>query len=735
VDSPIKVPLLWGTDAVHGHSNVHGATIFPHNIGLGAAHDVALAARVAQATGRAVRATGIQWVFAPTLAVARDDRWGRTYESFAEDPAQVRAYGQAVVAGLQAGPDADARVVATAKHFIGDGGTEFGRDQGVTPAAPAELIAVHGQGYLGALDAGVQTVMVSFNSWNAIAEGRDPGKLHGSRALISGLLKEHLGFDGLVVSDWNGIAQVPGCGNASCAQAINAGIDMVMVPDDWRDFITNTLALVRSGQIPLSRIDDAVSRILRVKLRAGLFEQRPSGSVHAGRDSALLERDLAREAVRKSLVLLKNNAGVLPLSRRQRVLVVGDSADSIANQSGGWTLSWQGTGNSNADFPHAQSILAGLQQALGAGQVVYSPDARGIDVSAFDAVVAVVGETPYAEGRGDIPPSGTLQHSSRYPQDLAVLKAVTGRGRPVVTVLLSGRPLYVNDLLNRSDAFVAAWLPGSEGAGLADVLLRGTDGGVAHDFQGSLSFSWPARICQTPLNRGDGGYAPLYALGHGLRYAGPPAALQAALPEDPQPQGGCGAQSGLAIFNQTAQPPYSLQLKSPHDRWQPTDIALDPNSVIELPDAQIRTVQIQTQQDAQRVAWRGPARLQAWSASAAVLSQYRDAALMFDVRVEVAPTSTVALGMGCGEACGGAVDLSRVLRGLPLQMARTLKIPLACLVRAGVDLGHVERPFSLDATAPFTAAFAQIHIASGAALDADALACAELPPVPATERP
>jgi beta-glucosidase len=730
VASPVKVPLIWGTDAVHGHNNVFGATVFPHNIGLGAAHEPELAGRLAAATARAVRASGIRWVFAPTVAVARDPRWGRAYESWSEDPAVVRAYAQAHVAGLQGQLQDDDKVMATAKHFIGDGGTDQGRDQGITRASIDELRDVHAQGYYGALAADVQTVWVSYNSWSPLAEGSDPGKLHGSRTMLTDLLKGRLGFDGLVVSDWNGINQVPGCSNASCPQAINAGIDMIMVPDDWKAFIANTLAQVKSGAIPLARIDDAVSRILRVKLRAGLVGQRPSTGAHAGRTASTQARELAREAVRKSLVLLKNRGGVLPLARSSRVLVVGAAADSIQQQTGGWTLSWQGTGNSNADFPDGDSILAGLVQALGANQVVYSPTALGMDVKSFDAVIAVVGETPYAEGNGDIPPSGTLQHTSRQPQDLALLKAVAGRGRPVVTVLLSGRPLFVNDLLNRSDAFVAAWLPGSEGAGIADLLLRKADGGIDHDFQGRLSFSWPKAACQAPLFAGMPGYAPLFPLGFGLRY-GPaaPSPADAALDES-HPDGGCGASRVLTLFQQSAVPPYALHLGSPAGRWPEAALARDPLTVHQRPDATVSTVQINTQQDAQRVAWTGPARLFVWSPSSAALSTYRNAALVFDLRVVRAPDAAVTLGMGCGDRCRGALDVTRLLRALPLETRRTLKLPLACFAAAGVDLSRVDQPFILSTSAAFTADVAHLRIVAGAARDTDAIACAELPTNP-----
>lgn len=498
----LAIPVIWGTDAVHGHNNVRGATLFPHNIGLGAARDAELVERIAEATAHSVRATGIGWVFAPTVAVAQDPRWGRTYESWSSDPALVHDYAAAYVRGAQGSFNDDGNVVVTAKHYIGDGATENGRDQGVALVGRRTMINVHGQGYYSALEAGAQTVMASFNSWNDRDGGFDFGKMHGSRELLTDALKDKMGFDGFVVSDWNGIAQVPGCSNDSCAQAINAGIDMVMVPDDWKAFIANTTAQVERGEIPLARIDDAVTRILRVKLRSGLFEHAPASSRHAGKPASVQHRELARRAVRESLVLLKNEGKVLPLRRDARVLVVGASADSVSNQSGGWSLTWQGTENTAADYQNADSLLAALRAELGAGQVSYSADATGLDPTAFDVVLAVIGETPYAETNGDILASDTVSHSRRHPQDLAVLQAAKATGKPVVTVFYSGRPMYANDLLNASQAFVAAWLPGSEGKGITDVLVA-SGKGPQQDFRGRLSFPWPGQPCPPPIDRPD----------------------------------------------------------------------------------------------------------------------------------------------------------------------------------------------------------------------------------------
>jgi beta-glucosidase len=514
-DMKVKVPLLWGTDAVHGHSNVYGATLFPHNIGLGAARDPELIREIGRATGRAVRATGVNWAFAPTVAVVQDERWGRSYEGFSADPALVRAYGRAYVEGLQGDFKSPSNVVATAKHYMGDGGTADGVNEGENRSSRADMINVHAQGYYGALSAGVQTVMASYSSWNDVAAGVDYGPMHGSKTMLTDVLKTKMGFDGFVISDWDGVTRVPGCTRSHCPQAINAGVDMVMVPIDWREFIDNTVKDVESGVIPMSRIDDAVTRILRVKMRAGLFGNRPSSDPYTHTPSALQARALARRAVRESLVLLKNDRDVLPLKPGAKILVVGKNADSLADQAGGWTISWQGADNTNADFRHADSILTAIRTADAGGSVVYSATGKDVDPGAFDVIIAVVGETPYAETAGDIRLPAPLAHSVRHPEDLAVLQAVAGHGRPVVTVFESGRALYANDLLNASDAFVAAWLPGSEGKGVTDVLFRRADGKVGYDFHGVLPFKWPAVACPRP------GTAALFPVGYGLTYAKP----------------------------------------------------------------------------------------------------------------------------------------------------------------------------------------------------------------------
>lgn len=514
-DMKVPVPLIWGIDAVHGNNNVAGATIFPHNIGLGAAHHPGLVYRIGRATAKSVRATGIGWAFAPTVAVVQNQRWGRAYEGYSSDSALVARYGAALIRGLQGKLTGDGDVLASVKHFAGDGGTFNGIDQGETRVSPKDYARIHGAGYYSALDADVQTVMVSYNSLTL--DGQPMGKMHGNRAMVSGVLKQKLGFDGLVVSDWNAIEQIPGCKRDHCPQAINAGTDVFMVPDNWKTFIANTVADVREGRVPMERIDDAVTRILRVKFRTGLFARPISAGRFTGDAAALVDRPLAQEAVRKSAVLLKNDAPaagtrpLLPLSPNKRILVVGAAADSFPMQSGGWSITWQGDETDNQDYPVGETLLGGLRRVYGAGAVTYSPDGDAFAPGKFDVVVAVLGEKPHAEMKGDVRWPEPMAHSRQYADQAAMLDRLAGKGVPVLSVLYSGRTVYANDLINKSDAFVAAFLPGSEAGALADLLA----GSMALDFTGRLSFSWPNTPC---ITNGEPASESQFARGFGLSY-------------------------------------------------------------------------------------------------------------------------------------------------------------------------------------------------------------------------
>jgi beta-glucosidase len=511
------IPIVWGTDAVHGHNNVIGATLFPHNIGLGATRDAKLIQRIGEVTAIEVAVTGIDWTFAPTVAVVRDDRWGRTYEGYSEDPEIVRTFAERMTIGLQGAPGTAAfldgnHVIATAKHFIGDGGTNLGVDRGDTLSSELQLRDIHGQGYFSSLSAGALTVMASYNSWRG-------WKLHGHEHLLTDVLKQQMGFDGPVVSDWDGVDEVQGCSKDHCAQAINAGIDLVMVPTEWRSFLERTIAEVKAGAISEARIDDAVTRILRLKYRAGLFDKgKPSSrplANHRELIGAPEHRAVARQAVRESLVLLKNKNGVLPLTPRSKVLVAGSGANNLGKQTGGWSITWQGTENTNADFPGSTSVLAGIRAAVdkAGGSVEYN--VKGEFSNKPDVAIVVFGEEPYAEYAGNVK---TLDYVSPNDVDLQLLKKLRAAGIPVVSVFFSGRPMWINPELNVSDAFVAAWLPGTEGGGVADVIFKKANGKVNHDFTGKLSFSWPKRVDQPNLNRNDAGYDPLFPYGFGLTY-------------------------------------------------------------------------------------------------------------------------------------------------------------------------------------------------------------------------
>jgi beta-glucosidase len=494
--SRLGIPIIFGIDAVHGHSNVFGATIFPHNIGLGATRNPDLVRRIGEITAREVSATGIPWNFAPCLCVARDERWGRTYESFGEDP-EIASMMTTYIDGLQGDDLADpTTVLATAKHWIGDGGTVNGVDQGDTVMTEDQLLAVHGGPFVAAIERGVGSVMPSYSSWNGT-------KLHGDEYLLTSVLRTDLGFEGFVISDWAAIDQIPGDYASDVRTAINAGVDMVMVPNEYRLFVDTLRAEVEAGNVPVERIDEAVTRILDAKFALGLFDRPVSDRTRLDEIGSAEHRAVARQAVRESLVLLQND-GVLPLSASvDEILVAGMNADDIGHQSGGWTITWQGGGG---DITEGTSILDGIEAAVGPSTTV-TFDRRATGPLTADVGVVVVGERPYAEGRGD-----ALDLSLSRP-DVEAIERVCA-AMPCVVVLVSGRPMVVTDLLPSIDAFVAAWLPGSEGAGVADVLF-----GEA-DFTGTLPMSWPRSMEQVPINVGDPDYDPLFPYGFGLSMAG-----------------------------------------------------------------------------------------------------------------------------------------------------------------------------------------------------------------------
>ncbi len=514
----LGIPLMWGVDAVHGHNKIYGATLFPHNIGLGATNNLALVKTVSEITAKQVIATGFDWTFSPSVSVVRDDRWGRTYESFAEQPGLVARVGAASILGYQ-GEVSDTgllqrdHIVATAKHFIGDGGTEGGIDRGDTKASEAELAALHAPGYQAAIEAGVLTIMASHNSWQGL-------RLHGHDYLLNTVLKGQMGFEGFVIGDWNSHALVDGCSNDHCPQAVNAGVDMFMVPNDWKAFIDKTVADVEAGRITQARIDDATSRILQVKIRAGLFTApKPSKRSLAGQTQWLngdKTKMVARQAVRESAVLLKNNQNTLPLHPKQKVLVTGPGAHNIPMQNGGWTISWQSTDTTNKDFPNATSIFQGVERAVTAAGGSVELSETGTYKTKPDVAIVAFGEPPYAEWQGDMP---HLAFQAKYPEGAEILERLQKQGIKTVGIFMSGRAMWVNRELNAADAFVAAWLPGTEGDGLAQLLFTHPSGKAAYDFTGRLPFSWPKDPAQSPLNPEQSDYAPLFKVGYGLDYS------------------------------------------------------------------------------------------------------------------------------------------------------------------------------------------------------------------------
>ena len=687
-DGRPAIPVIWGTDAVHGNNNIPGATLFPHNIGLGAARDRDLMREIGHVTAVETAAAGIDWTFAPTLAVVRDDRWGRTYESYSEEPQVQADYAGAVIEGVQGkvgtkeflAPD---HVIATTKHFLGDGGTG-GRDQGDARIPETTLRHIHLGGYPAAIEAGTQSVMASFSSWNG-------AKMHGNKSLLTGVLKDRLHFDGFVVGDWNGHGQVDGCTNESCAAAINAGLDMFMYSGTgWKTLYDNTLKQAQSGEIPAARLDDAVRRILRVKIRAGTFDRgRPSSRALAGKMNligAADHRAIARRAARESMVLLKNEGGLLPLKPSANILVAGGGADNIPQQAGGWSLTWQGGGTTNANFPNAESIWSGIDTAVKAAGGTATLSADGSFAKKPDAAIVVFGEQPYAEFKGDRP---NLEYSPEDKSDLELLRKLKAAGVPVVAVFLSGRPLWVNAELNASDAFVAAFLPGSEGGGVADVLFRKKDGAVANDFRGKLSFSWPKRPDQYVLNRSDPGYDPLFAFGYGLSYARP-----GTVPKlDEARPAGMAASSNGTIFGKGRVPEgWSITLVEQGQKVRLVGVTATTTTKRLTVSAADR----RRQEDARAFVWAGgpaEARVEASGPLDLTRESNGELSMVVDIRVDRAASNAVDLGMVSGDGKALTVPITKMLAaGKPGDWQQVI-VPLQCFAKRGIDMAHVTAPF------------------------------------------
>ena len=705
------IPIVWGTDAVHGHSNIIGATIFPHNVGLGATRDPELIERIGQVTAVEIRVTGQEWTFAPTVAVPQDYRWGRAYEGYSSDPSLVAAYVGSMIRGLQGPPStspilAGPYVAASTKHYLADGGTTDGRDQGDAAISELELRLIHGAPYIPAIENGVATIMTSFSSWNGV-------KLSAHRGLVTDVLKGRMNFDGMVITDWNAHGQVAGCSNASCPRAVDAGIDMFMAPDSWRMFYDSTLAQVRDGTIAMDRLDDAVARVLRLKERLGLFEMgKPSQRALSGEYHLLGAPDhraVAREAVRKSMVLLKNT-GVLPLQPGGRILVAGDAANDIARQSGGWTLSWQGTGLENDLFPGATSLWSGIEQAATAtgGSAQLSED--GTFTQRPDAAIVIFGETPYAEFQGDI---ATLQLRPELRGPIATMRRLKEQGIPVVAVMITGRPLYVNEALNTADAFVAAWLPGSEGAGVADMLFAGADGAPAFEFQGLLPTAWPATARH--------GGATLFPFGYGMRYADGPAAWTP-LPEDSGVTDD-GGDSGVFFERGVPASSWSLTV-SQADGANALRVTTVPAEAL---DGRVRIAATDhgVQEGARSFA------VDAHAQGAAIeLSTFDpidlsretngDMLLLTTVRRDAPIARTLSMAVSCDSApCGEAVPV-REFGALALGEWQTVGVLLKCFRATGADMTRITAPFRIatDGAAEISIA----RVALGSLSEADVIA-------------
>ena len=687
----IAIPLIWGIDAVHGHTNLKGAIVFPHNIGLGAMNNPDLMEQIAGVTAHELTVSGHDWTFAPTLAIPQDARWGRSYEGFSERPEIVKAYADRIVYGLQGHVGekdfmGTGHVISSAKHFLADGATENGVDQGDAKISEEELYKVHAAGYYSAIPAGVQTVMASFSSWNE-------RKLHGDKELLTDVLKGRLGFTGFVVGDWNGHGQVPGCTNTDCAQSLNAGLDMYMAPDSWKGLYESTMKHVKDGTVPMTRLDDAVRRILRVKIASGIFTKgAPSTRENAGNEKLLglpNNRAIARQAVRESMVLLKNNGGVLPLDASKTIMVIGDGADNIAKASGGWTLSWQGTGHTNDEFPNSQTILAGIQAAAKAagGKVIFSP--KGDSKVKADVIVAIYGEDPYAEFQGDrvnldFVPTGF---------DTNILDKFHGN-TPVVSVFLSGRPMWANPEMNNSDAFIAAWLPGSEGGGISDLLFQRD---ASYDFSGTLSFSWPSSAVVAADAK------PLFALGYGLNYKSNETLAE--LSEESGLEAVAVVSTGEFYNKGAAVAPWSLWLNTDDLDKQ---IGSFPTSVGGLIVSKTDHL---AQEDALRIKWTlgDSDQLRVSTEVPSDMSRQANGAmeLTFAAKSFNANT-TIKVGM-CNE--GGTCDKTFDIN-IAANDWKEYRISLSCFGDAGVDMTKVKTAFMLTAGAGVDVGIGNIRLES-----------------------
>jgi len=674
----LTIPILWGTDAVHGHNNVIGATIFPHNIGLGATRNPELIKEIGEAVAKEVLSTGIPWTFAPTITVPQNDTWGRTYEGYSEDPELVASLGQAMIFGLQGegddflGPN---HMLATAKHFIADGGTTDGIDQGNAVISEMGLKNLHGKPYFKALDACVQTIMASFNSWNG-------KKLHGSNYLLTNILKQQMNFDGLVVGDWNGHGQVKGCTNTSCPQAFNAGVDIFMVPDEWQELYKNTIKQVKNGSISKERLNDAVRRILRVKMQIGLLNGMKPHEYKFNFIGDPEHTKIARRAVRESLVLLKNNGNLLPLDPNMHYVIIGEAAQSINSQMGGWTITWQARENKNSDYKNVQNIYTILASYIisQGGSVEFSKD--GSYKKTPDTVIAIYGEEPYAEGDGD---RKDLQYQGKDSKYLSLMEKFSKQELPIVSIFLSGRPLEVNKQLNLSNAFVAAWLPGTAVEGIGDVIFT-KKGQINYDFKGKLSYSWPKYADQN-LNFKDANYSPLFPYGYGLNYS--------------------SIKNIVNIEEVNIEKEVNEIILFIGSAYSPGIEFVQEGSNVEQIQSDIYTSKLQNislykfdykkQDDAKNIKFFKSENYNAWGILANTLldiDYMKNPHYEIDLKVNRSGKSSIYFGATCAgngyEICRGTIDITKLFNNKKLADWSKIQLPISCLKEAGLDLSNMD---------------------------------------------
>jgi beta-glucosidase len=672
------IPILWGTDAVHGHNNVIGATIFPHNIGLGATRNTDLIKEIGQAVAKEVLSTGIPWTFAPTITVPQNDTWGRTYEGYSEDPELVAALGEAMILGIQGegdnflGPN---HMLSTAKHFIADGGTSNGVDQGDAVISELGLRNLHGEPYFKALDACVQTIMASFNSWNG-------EKLHGNKYLLTDVLKQQMNFEGFVVGDWNGHGQVKGCTNTSCPQSFNAGVDIFMVPDEWQELYKTTLKQVKNGSISIERLNDAVRRILRVKMQIGLLDGKKPHEYDSNFIGHSDHIAIARRAVRESLVLLKNNENLLPLNPTKHYLIVGNAALSINSQMGGWTITWQARDNKNSDYKNVQNIYSALAANIieEGGSIEFSKD--GSFKKKPDSVIFVYGEEPYAEGDGDRKDLEFLSKDRNYLKLMEELKAADF---PIVSIFLSGRPMEVNKQLNLSDSFIAAWLPGTAVEGISDVIFT-KNGKVHYDFTGKLPYSWPKTAIQN-LNFKDAKYDPLFPYGYGLNYSSNKTIINI---EEVKIE---KELNEIVLFVGSAYTPgFEFVQEGSNVEQVQADIYTS-----KLKNISLFKFDYKKQDDAKNLKFFKSDNYNAWGILADSyldINEMNRPSYEIELKVNRVGNTPIYFGATCAgngyEICRGMIDVTSLLNNKQLSEWSKVQIPISCLQSAGLDASSID---------------------------------------------